>query len=257
MTIRSNRIFFKNIIILFLAIIMTAVNVSAESGSWGLSFSNNGGAPKGNEQAEYLKKFDAYFIGNGDEKEIFLTFDSGYENGCTESILNTLKDYEVPAAFFLVGTYIRDNPDLVKRMVNEGHIVANHTMTHPNMSAITDKTAFEKELSQTEDLYKSVIGLEMPKFYRPPRGIYSEANMQMAKELGYKTIFWSLAYVDWKDDAQPTKEAAFAKLLPRIHPGAVLLLHSNSKTNAAILGELITKYREMGYEFKSLDYLVA
>jgi len=143
----------------------------------------------------------------------------------------------------------------VKRMVSEGHIVGNHTTTHPDMSAIADFASFQKELETTAAYYKEVTGREMPKYYRPPRGVYNTSNLQMANEMGYKTIFWSLAYVDWLVDDQPTHEEAFSKLLTRVHPGALILLHSTSKTNAEILGELIDQYRAMGYTFDSLDHI--
>ena len=123
------------------------------------------------------------------------------------------------------------------------------------MSKLSDKTAFQKELSDLETLYQTTVGSPMPKFYRPPQGIYSESNLQMAKELGYKTVFWSLAYADWNNDAQPTKEQAFSKLIPRTHDGAVVLLHSTSKTNAEILDELLTRWTEMGYRFASIEEL--
>lgn len=231
------------------------LTVSAEAGNWGLGYEVPGQQPNGNATAEELAKYNAYFVGNGEEKVIYLTFDAGFENGYTEDILDVLDETQVPAAFFLVGTYIRDHPDLVKRMAAEGHIVGNHTMSHPNMSAIAGKEAFEKELADTEAQYLAVTGQEMPKFYRPPQGKYSEENLRMADELGYTTVFWSLAYVDWYVDDQPTKEQAFEKLIPRIHPGAVVLLHSTSETNAKILKDLITEYKNMGYEFRSLNEL--
>ena len=255
MKILNKRIIKNLAIAIFATLLFPSTIVSAKDGNWGISHSNPGTTPTGNESAEYLKEFNAYYVGNPDEKVIYLTFDAGFENGYTESVLDSLKKNDVPATFFLVGTYIRDNAELVKRMVDEGHIVANHTMSHPDMSAILDKDVFIKELSQTENFYKSVTGKDMPKYYRPPRGTYSESNMKMANELGYKTIFWSLAYVDWNVDKQPSKEEAFSKLIPRIHPGAVVLLHNTSKTNADILDELIGEYKKLGYEFKSLDDL--
>ena len=172
-----------------------------------------------------------------------------------ERILDALQKHQAKAAFFLVGNYIEKNADLVRRMVAEGHTVGNHTMHHPDMSKLKDKEAFTKELRELEDLFREKTGQELPKYYRPPQGSYSEENLKMAKELGYKTVFWSLAYVDWKNDSQPTKEQAFAKLLPRIHPGAVVLLHSTSETNAQILDELLTKWEQMGYRFGTLDEL--
>ena len=225
------------------------------TGSWGLSFSAEGQPPTGPAAVQQLKSYNAAYLGDTAKPVIYLTFDSGYENGCTEKILDVLKQHNAPAAFFLVGHYIQTNADLVRRMVSEGHIVGNHTMHHPDMSKLTDQTAFAKELQDLEDLFRDTTGKELPKYYRPPQGIYSQENLQMAKELGYRTVFWSLAYADWDNDRQPTKEQAFSKLLPRIHNGAVVLLHSTSATNAEILDELLTKWEDMGYRFASIDQL--
>jgi len=229
--------------------------MSIETGAWGLSFRTEGQPPTGPADTKQLAQYDAAYLGNTDEKVIYLTFDAGYENGSTAKILDVLKKHNVPAAFFLVGNYIEKNADLVRRMVDEGHIVGNHTMHHFDMSKLSDKEAFTKELQDLETLFKETTGKDMPKYYRPPQGIYSQENLQMAKELGYKTVFWSLAYVDWRNDAQPTKEEAFSKLLPRIHNGAVVLLHSTSSTNAEILDELLTKWEAAGYRFASINSL--
>lgn len=226
-----------------------------QAGAWGLSFRQEGAAPIGPAGKDALEKYNAVYLGDMSEKVLYLTFDAGYENGCTEKILDVLQKHKVPAAFFLVGNYIEKNADLVRRMVADGHIVGNHTMHHYDMRKISDKEAFSKELTDLETLFQDVTGKELPKFYRPPQGTYSEENLKMAKELGYKTVFWSLAYVDWNNDAQPTKETAFEKLLPRTHNGAVVLLHSTSQTNAEILDELLTKWEEMGYRFESIDKL--
>ena len=225
------------------------------TGSWGLSFRSEGSAPIGNAGVDQLRQFDTVYLGDTSEKVIYLTFDAGYENGCTEKILDVLQKHQVKAAFFLVGNYIEKNADLVRRMVKEGHIVGNHTMHHYDMSKLSDKASFTRELTDLETLYKTTTGMDMPKYYRPPQGIYSEENLRMAKELGYKTVFWSLAYVDWNNDAQPSHEQAFSKLLPRIHNGAVVLLHSTSQTNAEILDELLTKWKDMGYRFASIEEL--
>ena len=230
-------------------------NDALPTGSWGLSFRQEGAAPMGSAGADALAALDGAYLGDTSEPVIYLTFDAGYENGCTEKILDVLKRQEVPAAFFLVGNYMERNADLVRRMVSEGHTVGNHTMHHPDMSKITDEAAFQKELEDLEALYKEIAGQELPKYYRPPQGIYSQENLKMAQKLGYKTVFWSLAYVDWNNDAQPSKEEAFSKLIPRIHNGAVVLLHSTSQTNAEILDELLTKWKEMGYRFGTLDEL--
>ncbi|MBE6925942.1 MAG: delta-lactam-biosynthetic de-N-acetylase [Ruminococcaceae bacterium] len=225
------------------------------AGNWGLRFHTEGEAPEGTADVGQLQKYDSAFLGDTSEKTVYLTFDAGYENGCTEKILDTLKKHNIKAAFFLVGNYMERNPDIVRRMVNEGHIVGNHTMHHYNMEKISDPAAFAEELQELEKLFFDITGQELPKYYRPPQGVYSLENLKNAKELGYKTVFWSLAYVDWNNDAQPTKEEAFSKLLPRIHNGAVILLHSTSKTNAEILDELLTKWKEMGYSFATVDAL--
>lgn len=228
-----------------------------ETGSWGLSFRTEGAAPIGNASATTLKGYDAAYLGDPSEPVIYLTFDAGYENGCTAQILDVLEKHQVSAAFFLVGNYLQRNADLVRRMVAEGHIVGNHTMHHYDMSKLSDKAAFSKGLTDLEDLFRQVTDQELPKYYRPPQGIYSQDNLAMAQELGYRTVFWSLAYVDWNNDSQPTRDQAFEKLLPRIHNGAVVLLHSTSRTNAEILDELLTRWEEMGYRFGTLDALFA
>ena len=252
----------RDVSILVLALVLALGGVvlffrgqALETGSWGLSFRQEGTAPIGNADAAHLARYDGAYLGNTQEKVLYLTFDAGYENGSTAKILYTLKAHQVPAAFFLVGNYIEKNADLVRRMAREGHIVANHTMHHPDMSKLSDKAAFSKELTDLEKLYKETTDQDMPRYYRPPQGLYSEENLKMAKELGYKTVFWSLAYVDWNNDAQPTAQEAFRKLLPRTHNGAVVLLHSTSRTNAEILDELLTKWKDMGYRFGTLDEL--
>ncbi len=226
-----------------------------KTGSWGLSFRQEGAAPIGNAGADQLRQYDAVYIGDTSEKVLYLTFDAGYENGCTARILDTLRAHDVTAAFFLVGNYIEKNADLVRRMAEEGHIVGNHTMHHYDMRKIADEDAFAKELEDKEQLYRQTTGQELARYYRPPQGIYSEENLKMAQALGYRTVFWSLAYVDWNNDAQPTREQAFEKLLPRTHNGAVVLLHSTSQTNAQILDDLLTAWEEQGYRFGTLDEL--
>ncbi len=228
---------------------------SVTVGSWGLKFQENGQPPVGNAGISALAAYDAVYVGDPDEKTLYLTFDAGYENGCVPQILDTLNAHQVPAAFFLVGDYLEMRPDLVLRMAQEGHTVANHTWTHGNMSKLTDKEAFRQELEQVEALYKEITGREMKKFYRPPKGEYSQENLELAKELGYKTVFWSLSYVDWDNNAQPTADTAFEKLLPRTHNGAIILLHATSKTNAAILDELLTRWEDMGYTFAPIETL--
>lgn len=226
-----------------------------ETENWGLGFGAEGAQPTGNVSAEKLKEYNAYYVGDSTEKVIYLTFDCGYENGNTEPILDALKKHNAQATFFVVGHFLETAPELVKRMVEEGHTVGNHTYNHPDMSKISDLSSFQKEMVDVEKLYQEITGEEMVKYYRPPQGKYSTSNLEMAKEMGYQTFFWSLAYVDWYQDNQPTHEEAFDKLLGRIHPGAIVLLHSTSQTNGEILDELLTKWKEMGYEIRPLDEL--
>lgn len=231
---------------------------AAAGGNWGLSFQQDGKPPVANATADYLKQFDAWYMGpekSVKDKCIYLTFDAGYENGYTEKILDILKEEKVPAAFFLVGHYLEENPDLIKRMEQEGHLIGNHTMHHPDMSEIAEKEDFVRELQELEDVYRAITGNTMKKVYRPPQGKYSEANLKHAAELGYTTFFWSLAYVDWYENEQPSREEALNLLNRRIHPGAVVLLHSTSKTNSEILQELIQGWKGEGYVFRSLEEL--
>lgn len=232
---------------------VVAEPVLMESQDWGLGFSEEGQPPTGMATVEELKEYHAYFLGDTDEKKMYLTFDAGFENGNTEAILDALKKHQVKATFFVVGHYLETAPELVKRMVEEGHTVGNHTYHHYDMSKLSDKESFSKEIQTVEEKYREITGLEMTKYYRPPQGKYSLQNLQMAKELGYHTFFWSLAYVDWKQDDQPSREHAFEKLMQRTHPGAVILLHNTSKTNGEIMDELLTKWETEGYVFGTLD----
>ena len=240
-------------ILLFTGGVRETVQTAAPVTYWGLSFQKEGEPPLANATADYLKSFRALYVGDTAGKEIYITFDAGFENGNTAPILDALKKHNAKATFFLVGNYFETQPKLVKRMAEEGHTIGNHTYSHPDMSKIGDIQSFQTELQKNEALYRDILGSEMPKLYRPPQGKFCEENLKMAQQLGYSTVFWSLAYVDWYTDDQPTPEQAFSKLLPRIHPGAVVLLHSTSSTNAEILDELLTKWEETGYSFGDLE----
>ena len=234
-----------------LALLTTCAGAEA----WGLSFRDQGQPPIGNVNSEILAQYDAAYLGDTDQQVIYLTFDAGYESGDTPAILDALAAHEAKAAFFLTGNYLEKNPDLVRRMADEGHIVGNHTYHHPAMQEIEDQAAFAKELQDLETLFTQITGRDLDRYYRPPRGEYSTQNLQMAQDLGYRTVLWSLAYVDWVQDDQPTAEEAFSKLIPRIHNGAVVLLHATSATNGAILDQLLTRYEDLGYRFGTLDEL--
>ena len=244
------------VLLVALAKVPTDRATAAEITNWGLSFQKEGATPVGNASKAELAGYHALYVADESRPVVYLTFDAGYENGHTAAILDALKKHGAHAAFFVVGHYLESAPDLVRRMADEGHTVGNHTYHHPDMSSIREKEAFADELRGVEDLYRTVTGRELAKLYRPPQGKFCRANLEMAKELGYTTVFWSLAYVDWYVDDQPTREAAFSKLLPRIHNGAVVLLHSTSATNAAILDELLTEWEAAGFTFGDPNELI-
>lgn len=203
-----------------------------------------------------LSNYNAIYNGpiNESTKTLYLTFDEGYENGYTSKILDVLKEKNVKAVFFVTSYYLEKNPDLVKRMVDEGHIVGNHSKTHSSMPTLTsDMTKFKEEFSDVESKYKEITGLDMKKFFRPPMGYYSEKSLAITNDLGYKTIFWSFAYDDWDPEKQPEVNYAKNKILDNLHNGSILLLHAVSKTNTEILGDVIDSARNAGYEFKLLN----
>lgn len=223
--------------------------------NWYFNPRKDGKQPTPIKEASFFNKYNAYYVGNPDEKVLYLTFDAGYESGNTEKILDTLKKHNVPAAFFVVDHYLKTNPELVKRMTNEGHLVCNHSKKHPSMASITNFEDFKSEIVSVEKTYKNITGKDMPKFFRPPMGKFSELSLKYTQDLGYNTIFWSFAYVDWYEDKQPSHEEAKEKIFSRTHPGAIVLLHPNSKTNTDVLDEVITHWKKEGYELKTLDYL--
>ena len=228
--------------------------LTQEGVGWGLSFGESGTQPVGNASQEELAQYSAYFMDDDSEKVIYLTFDCGYENGNTEAILDALKSHDAQGTFFVVGHYLESAPELVMRMVEEGHAVGSHTYHHYDINTL-DETAFREEMKMVEDKFSEITGAELSHFYRPPEGKCGITNLKLAQELGYSTIFWSLAYVDWDTENQPTHEAALDKLTSRIHPGAIVLLHNTSRTNGEILDELLTKWEEMGYSFEPLSNL--
>lgn len=211
---------------------------------------------------QFITQYDGYYVdtrhgdGNGD-KVVYLTFDAGYENGNVAKVLDVLKEEQVSGAFFVLDHLITANTDLVRRMVEEGHLVCNHTMKHRDMTRVTTQEEFAAELHGLEALFYEKTGSVMPKYYRPPEGKFSEENLKFAQAEGYKTIFWSFAYADWDNDRQPSTEKAEKMILDNVHNGAILLLHPTSATNAAVLGRVIRTLKAEGYRFGTLDELVA
>ncbi|HBG2769711.1 TPA: delta-lactam-biosynthetic de-N-acetylase [Clostridioides difficile] len=222
---------------------------------WYFNPREDGKQPSPIKEADFLKKYGAYYVGNPNEKVIYLSFDAGYESGNTPKLLDTLKKHNAKAQFFVVESYIKSNPELIKRMEKEGHLVCNHSKSHPSMAGITDFEKFKEEITSVEKAYKDVTGKEMPKYFRPPMGKFSEQSLKYTQDLGYKSIFWSFAYVDWYEKKQPTHEFAKNKIYSRTHPGAIVLLHPNSSTNTEILDEVLTHWEKEGYKLKTLDYL--
>ncbi len=205
---------------------------------------------------KFIKDYDCYYLNSETkDKVIYLTFDAGYENGNVEKVLEVLEKHHATGAFFILENLIRRCPELVLRMKNGGQLVCNHTAKHPDMSAIHDKSLFAKQLSDLEKQYTDLTGEEMEKFYRPPQGRFTRENLKYAKELGYKTVFWSFAYADWDNNRQPDPQKAVQNILDHTHPGMILLLHPTSATNAQIMDELLTAWEREGYRFGSLQEL--
>ncbi len=234
-------------------VVSTVAHTKTSSYDYYFKPNENGKQPTIADNVSFLDKYNVICMGSADSKVIYLTFDMGYENGYTEKILDILKEKKVPAAFFITGHYISTHPELIKRMHDEGHLVCNHTMNHKDLSAITSPEAFAKEVDGLNEKYKAIIGEDMPKYLRPPAGVYSEQSIQMANELGYTVVFWSFAYRDWLNDKQPDPAKSIEKIISQSHPGAVVLLHANSSTNAEILGTVIDQWKKAGYTLKSLD----
>lgn len=219
---------------------------------WYFKPTEDGSRPELCPEADFLSDFDVITVDKSDEKVLYLTFDAGYDNGYHKMILDTLSQKDVPAAFFVDGNFVKSNPDIVRRMQNEGHIVGNHSKSHPDMTTLHDFSEYSKQISEWEDAVKA-LGLTPSKYFRFPMGRFSERALEYNKRLGVTSVFWSFAYFDWDNDKQPTHAEALDKIYSRVHDGAVLLLHSTSRTNAEILSQVIDKLKSDGYSFKSLD----
>ncbi|MFX3625517.1 MAG: delta-lactam-biosynthetic de-N-acetylase [Ectobacillus sp.] len=230
---------------------------SNSANHWGIPRNNDETPPDaGEEFTDLITKYDGFYLGNTNKKEIYLTFDNGYENGYTEKILDVLKKKKVPATFFITGQYIKDQPKLVKRMAKDGHIIGNHSWHHPDLTTVSD-VRFRKELQLIEEEVRELTGQKEMKYLRPPRGIFSERTLALSREMGYHNVFWSLAFIDWKVDQQRGWKYAYDCVMNQIHPGAIILLHSVSSDNAEALDKIIDDLRKRGYKFKSLDDLTA
>ena len=256
----SKKVLFSVVTVLLL--LSMSVNIfAAEGKSWYCKRNSDHKQPTLDADMRFIEQNGGYYVDrmhgdNSSDKVVYLTFDAGYENGNVGKILDVLAEKGVKGAFFVLGHLVEDNTSLVVRMADEGHLVCNHTYSHPDMSKKASIEEFGEELSSLEDVYREKTGRDLAKFFRPPEGRFSEKTLEFAKALGYKTVLWSFAYADWDNNAQMSHEAAKKKILNNIHNGAILLLHPTSATNAAILGEVIDELTTQGYRFGTLDELV-
>ncbi len=246
------------VILTAMCIMPQAQTVSADAETaydWYFKQTSPGEQPTVCDNVDFLGEYDVVYMGEDTVKRIYLTFDMGYENGYTERILDALKAHDATAAFFVTGHYLDTNPDIIKRMTEEGHLVCNHTDKHADLTSIADEEQFRAQVEGLAERYKELTGEDMPKLLRPPEGKYSERQLEMSEKLGYTNVFWSFAYKDWLTDDQPSCDAAKEKILSNTHNGMVALFHATSETNSLIMDDLLTEWEEMGYKICSIDDL--
>ena len=228
---------------------LKGLSTQAHNHSYGVSKNGIPHEISGNNQKLY-EKYGGLCLDTSGEKVIYLTFDCGYENGCTEKILDTLKEKKVTAAFFVTLPNVKENPDIIARMINEGHIVGNHSDSHPNFSTIS-RTQMAKEIETLDNYLREHFGYSST-YFRFPEGACSESALELVQSIGYTSVFWSSAYADWDINNPKGKQYAYETVTSRLHPGCVLLLHAVSQDNADALGDIIDYAREQGYTFKAL-----
>lgn len=242
-----------------IALLVPALYVSAKEDHWYCKRNSDHKQPIIDSDFSYIEKSGGIYVDknhsdSSEEKVIYLTFDVGYENGNVKTILDILNKENVRGSFFILGNVIERNPDLIKQMYSDGHLICNHTFTHQNLVGKSEDE-FIKEITALEEAYKKLTGREMAKFFRPPEGTFDRVMLTRAQALGYKTVFWSFAYADWDNDKQMSEKMAMKKILDNLHNGEIMLLHPTSKTNAAIMKELIMELRSQGYRFATLNEL--
>lgn len=254
----------RKIILIMLIAAMSGLigiqSIHADGGTYHFGFkkSRNGQLPSINEEGfkPTIEKYGAVFMGNPEQKILYLTFDNGYENGYTSQILDTLRDKKVPAIFFVTGHYVKTQQELLRRMTAEGHLIGNHSWSHPDMTTISNDK-IKEELDKVKNEVTSITNQQQMKFVRPPRGIFSDRTLDVSRKLGYTNVFWSIAYKDWDVNSQKGWRYAYDNVVNQLHPGGVILLHSISKDNTLALGAIIDEAHKRGYTFKSLDQLSA
>ncbi len=244
-------------VLIALSVLFTSTCVSgANELHWYIKKTANHIQPPLPSEFAFIKENGGIWLDeNCENKLIYLTFDAGYENGNIASVLDTLKKHSAHGTFFILKNMLENETELVKRMFNEGHTVANHTMNHKNMASVTDTEALTKEITALESLCLEKTGNSLAKLYRPPEGSFSDEHLKAVNALGYKTVFWSFAYADWDNSRQPDCEKALSNLIEHTHSGEVLLLHPTSSTNARILDSYLTWLEENGYGYGCLEKL--
>ncbi|WP_082235049.1 delta-lactam-biosynthetic de-N-acetylase [Halobacillus massiliensis] len=241
-------------LILVTAILASPTAVYAEG--WGFSKNKNGKLPEVGRYGPMVEEYDGFYADKSGDKMVYFTFDNGYEQGYTGKVLDVLKEQQVPATFFVTGHYINSAPELVKRMNEEGHLIGNHSWSHPDFTKIS-KAEMKKELDQVNESVQKLTDQEAMTFVRPPRGTFNSQSLKWAQEFGYTHAFWSIAFKDWETDNQKGWEYAYNNVLEQIHPGAVILMHTVSEDNAEALEQMIVELRKRGYQFGSLNDLMA
>ncbi|MGP4042091.1 delta-lactam-biosynthetic de-N-acetylase [Gracilibacillus sp. D59] len=245
----------KIMVLVMFFLLVIPIEAGAVSYGWGYKKNTDGQPPDVGKYKQILEKHQSYYMDPSGDKHVYLTFDNGYEAGFTKQILDVLKDKGVPATFFLTGHYVEDQPDLVRRMLADGHIVGNHSNGHRDFTKIS-KEEFRKDVTVLTEKIKKIDDKAVVQYIRPPKGTFNEESLSWANELGYTHIFWSLAFVDWNKGSEKGWQHAYEQVMNQIHPGAIVLMHTVSKDNADALEYLIDDLRKQGYQFKSLDDLM-
>lgn len=242
----------KSLFVIIVFVFLSFTSIETMAYGWGFSRNSRNEIPNIGIYEKEIENTNSYYVDKSGSKNIYLTFDAGYDNGILPQILDVLKDKNVKSTFFVTGDFITREKELLLRIDKEGHIVANHTWNHKNITKIsTDE--LKREISRVEEAYYSLTGKNMVKFFRPPEGEFDTASLMKVKELGYKTFFWSIAYRDWDTKNQSGNMYGYNKIMDNLHDGAIILLHTVSKDNLECLPSVIDDIRELGYTIKNLD----
>lgn len=248
----------KKLYFLFCVFILVLIGipaVSAKAYGWGFKRNDEHRQPDIGIYAQEIAGTSSYYVGPANEKVVYLTFDAGYDNGVLPKILDCLAEKNVQSTFFVTGDFLTREKCLLLRMVYEGHTIGNHSWSHRDITTL-DESALERELHQVEEAYTNLTGLKMKKLFRPPAGQFNRDSLMKVKDLGYKTIFWSVAYKDWETKRQKSQDFAYEQVMGNLHNGAIILLHTVSQTNLEVLPRIIDGIRSAGYEIKNLDHLL-